>query len=381
MTSYSQEQIDMLRLYRSERIGPMIYRQLLRQFGNAHNALKALPNLAKKAGGKRTIKAIPESNIIKELEDLTKMNGRVIFDHMIEYPHLLKHISDAPPMISVIGRDELLHENKPKLAIIGARNASSHGLALARRYGEVLGNDGYVIVSGLALGTDGAAHEGALESQSSTIAVLAGGIDHIYPKQHKNLYHHIAENGLLVSEMPLGMTAQARHFPRRNRIVSGLSLGVLVIEASIKSGSLITANLALEQGRDVFAVPGSPTMPNARGCNKLIKEGAYMAETPDDILPILERSKQQNHLHETSTPSYDDEMMITNTEDHDQLRQKLLELLSISPTNIDQLAQDCQCHHAILRACLVEMALAGQIEWRAGDHIILNSQQQIEDLF
>ena len=371
--SYHQEHIDILRLFRSENVGPITFFSLIKQFGNANEAIHHVNDLSYRGGRKKKLQLMSISDAEKELDALKKIKGEMIFYNMHDFPEHLKHISDPPPLLSIIGHKDLLCHDKEKIAIIGARNASSNSLALTKRFAQVLSEDNFIIVSGMAIGIDGAAHKGAIDN--GTIAVLAGGIDHIYPKQHQKLYWQIADQGLLVSEMPLGMSAQARHFPRRNRIVSGLSLGILVIEASLKSGSLITARLAAEQNREVFAVPASPMMANARGCNQLIKNGAYLTETPDDIIPILRNFpisyQVQPPQQIKEEPTYYDK------NNFDNYITRIRNLLSHEPTSCEQLMLDCDISAHELRTILTSLALAGDIMWLPGDRVCLKIKESI----
>ena len=277
------EKLAWLRLIRSENVGTITFHRLVERFGSAGAALEALPELARRGGGARKIKVCPKAAAEREMEALDSLGARLIARGEAGYPALLAHIDDAPPLLGVIGHAHLLE--RTAIAVVGARNASLNGRRFARRLAGDLGSGGLLVVSGLARGIDSSAHEGALET--GTAAVLAGGIDVVYPEEAAGLYADIRERGVLMSEMPPGTRPQARHFPRRNRLISGLSRGVVVVEASPRSGSLITARLALEQGREVFAVPGSPLDPRARGTNDLIRQGATLTESADDVFAVL----------------------------------------------------------------------------------------------
>ena len=271
-----------LRLARTENVGPVTFHNLLARFGSAAAALEELPRLASR-GGSRTFILPDENHIAQEMGKLSALGGRLLLSCEADYPRGLKALEAPPPVLSVLGHPHLL--GKEMIAIVGARNAS----ALARKFADILARElgfaGIVIVSGLARGIDAAAHEAALAV--GTVAVVAGGVDMIYPPENDRLYAAIKNQGVILSEMRLGETPQARHFPRRNRIISGLSRGVVVVEAAEKSGSLITAQYALEQGREIFAVPGSPLDPRARGANRLIRDGATLTESAEDILAVL----------------------------------------------------------------------------------------------
>ena len=266
------ERLARIRLARTSRIGPVTFHEMLGHYGSATAALDALPELARTA--RLDTRAAPATSVQREAAALAERGGRFLVIGDDDYPASLAAIPDAPPVLSVIGDPALLA--RPAVAVVGARNASVNARRLAARFAAELGQAGQVITSGLARGVDAAAHEAALPT--GTVAVLAGGVDVIYPPEHADLYREIAGRGLILSEAPLGAVPQARHFPRRNRIVSGLSRGVLVVEAALQSGSLITARQAADQGREVFAVPGSPLDPRARGTNRLIRDGAHLVE-------------------------------------------------------------------------------------------------------
>ena len=278
------ERTARLRLYRTRNIGPVTFRKLLLQFGTARAALDALPELARR-GGMREFKPFPVARAESELSDITALGGQALHIGATDYPELLTVAEDAPPVLMSLGDGLLL--KRPAIAIVGARNASANGRTLATAFADELSGAEYVIVSGMARGIDTAAHIGALGG--GTIAVVAGGVDVIYPRENSALYHRILDGGLVVSEMPNGTKPQGRHFPRRNRIISGLSLGVVVVEAAERSGSLTTARFAAEQGRDVLAVPGSPLDPRTHGTGRLIRDGATLVMSTDHILEALER--------------------------------------------------------------------------------------------
>lgn len=281
------ERLAWLRLIRSDNVGPVTFRALLARFRTAEAALFALPALAKK-GGRRDFKIFPLAEAERELDAVEAFGARLICSCEPDYPPLLAELEDAPPVLALKGHAHLAAQ--PTVAIVGARNASANGAAFARRIAAELGRRGQIVVSGLARGIDSAAHQGALGS--GTIAVVAGGLDVIYPPENRELHARIAESGAIVAEAPFGAEPQAKSFVIRNRIISGLSQGVLVIEAGAKSGSLHTARFAAEQGRDVMAVPGSPQDPRCKGSNGLIREGAALIETADDVLAALEHRVQ-----------------------------------------------------------------------------------------
>ncbi|HWD58659.1 MAG TPA: DNA-processing protein DprA, partial [Stellaceae bacterium] len=267
------ERLDWLRLSRTETIGPVTFYALLRRFGSARAALDAVPRL-----GRRDVTPASRAAAERELAALTRIGARLVCWGEPDYPRALEAVEDAPPVLTLLGRGELLAA--PIVAVVGARNASASGKRLAYDLAAGLGEAGIVVASGMARGIDAAAHGGALATGS--IAVVAGGADIIYPQENRGLYEALAQEGAVVAELSLGTEPQARHFPRRNRIISGMALGIVVVEAAAKSGSLITARFALEQGRDVFAVPGSPLDPRSRGANDLLRNGATLTESAAD---------------------------------------------------------------------------------------------------
>ncbi len=281
-TLAADEKLAWLRLARTTEVGPATFAQLIARFSTAAAALEELPRLARRGGGRNFVLP-PAEDAARELAALENLGGRLIAACEPDFPPGLAALDPPPPVISCLGHAHLLH--KDMIAMVGARNAS----ALARKFAHMLARDlgeaGLVVVSGLARGIDSAAHEAGLEH--GTVAVVAGGVDVIYPPENEPLYRAIAGQGAVISEMRLGEAPQARHFPRRNRLISGLARGVVIVEAAERSGSLITANYALEQGREVFAVPGSPLDPRARGANRLIREGATLIESAEDVLAVL----------------------------------------------------------------------------------------------
>lgn len=282
-----RQRLDWLRLIRSESIGPRSFRSLMNRFGGAAAALDALPDLARQAG--RSIRICPEPEAEREFDGLHRVGGRFLALGEAEYPVPLQAIDSAPPLLALLGHAAILQ--RPGVALVGSRNASAAGMKFTARLARELGEADFTVVSGLARGIDTAAHEASLET--GTVAVLAGGLDEIYPPQNIPLARRIMERGALVSEMPLGWVARARDFPRRNRLVSGLSLGAVVVEAARRSGSLITARFANEQGRLVFAVPGSPLDPRAEGGNHLIREGATLCAEPAHVIEALQPLRQR----------------------------------------------------------------------------------------
>ncbi len=276
------QRLACLRLIRSENVGPVTFRHLINHYGGAERALEALPDIARR-GGRKSIHICPRDKAEAELDAAATAGAKPVFTIEPGFPRRLALLENPPPLVYVKGRLDLL--NGPALAIVGARQASAAGIKLARTFARDLGQSGLAIVSGLARGIDGAAHAAALET--GTIAVVAGGVDVVYPPEHADLHAAIARDGAVVSEMPCGFQPRGKDFPRRNRLIAGISLGVLVIEAARRSGTLSTARLAGEQGREVFAVPGHPLDPRAEGTNFLLKDGAVLVTEARDVLDVL----------------------------------------------------------------------------------------------
>lgn len=361
------ERRDWLRLSRSENVGPRTFRSLIETCGGAAEALEALPELSARGGLRRGIRIYSRDRAEADLEAADALDARFVAWCEDDYPALLSHIDDAPPLICVKGNTAVLQH--PQVAVVGARNASALGRKLTRRLAGGLGEAGFCVVSGLARGIDTAAHEGSLET--GTVAVLAGGIDNIYPPENEDLYHAIGTKGLLVSEHTVGTKPQAQHFPRRNRLVSGMSAGVLVVEAALRSGSLITARLALEQNREVFAVPGSPLDPRAEGTNALIRKGATLVRSADDICEVLEpiicdtRTARERRLDEP--PSAAPGLSPQSVRGSD--RETLLQLLGAESVDIDDLIRESNLAAAKVMTVLLELELAGMVERLPGQKV------------
>lgn len=374
--------MDWLQLWRTENVGPIAFRQLLARFGSAASALKALPELARSGGRLRPVKIYTRGDAEKEIEELARHKGKLAALGEALYPEALSILSDSPPLLSYRGREELLPQPR-KVAIVGARNASANGRRLAEVLAADLVDAGYVIVSGLARGIDTAAHKGTLSKQNDrmaegTIAVMAGGLDVLYPPENEVLFSEIAERGLIVAELAVGSQPAARHFPRRNRIISGLSLGVVVVEAAVKSGSLITARFALDQGREVMAVPGSPLDPRCRGCNKLIREnGAHLVEEASQILEHIGRMTELRRLEEPDPMPAWETIAIPDETELDKMRREILVQLSPSPVAVDELLRQCQCSASLLGMMLLELELAGRLERHPGNRVSLNVEPMI----
>ncbi len=360
------EKLDRLRLIRSENVGPITFRRVVERFGSAGAALEALPSLARR-GGARAIAVCPRTDAEQEMAAVAAMGARLVVLGEQDYPTVLAQIEDAPPVLAVGGHAHLL--GKPAVAVVGARNASTNGRRFARKLAADLGERGLVVVSGLARGIDAAAHEGALDG--GTAAVMAGGLDVVYPKENAALYDQVLERGVALTEMPPGTEPQARHFPRRNRIISGLALGVVVVEASPRSGSLITARLALDQGREVFAVPGSPLDPRARGPNDLIRQGAMLIESADDIVNALE-GQLRAPLAEPETAEFRaPAAQVAADAEIDGARAAIIDLLGPTPVGVDELVRSCQFSPAVVSVVLLELELAGRLERQPGNQVSL----------
>lgn len=365
-----RERLDRLRLIRTENVGPITFRRLLDRFGSAGRAIEALPDLARRGGRRRSLSVPSVATAEQEFAENDRAGARLLVFGDDDYPPALAAIEDAPAVVSVVGRPDLLARRT--LAVVGARNASMNGKRLAAALASEIGAGGYVVASGLARGIDGAAHAGSLAT--GTVAVVAGGIDVIYPPEHADLCRRIAEAGVILAEQPVGTTPQARHFPSRNRIIAGLSLGVLVVEAASRSGSLITARLALDQGREVFAVPGSPLDPRCVGTNGLIKEGAaFLVESAHDVLRVLDGLPEQN-LGEPgasgwSAPDDREALETAGLAAGEDTRRQVLEALGPEPVPVDELIRGCQLSPPIVATVLLEAELAGLIDRHPGNQV------------
>lgn len=364
------ERLDWLRLIRTENVGPITFARLMERFDTAGKAIQTLPDLAKRGGRKAPLRIASRAEAEREAAAVTKYGARLIASCEPDYPQALAAIDDAPPLISVKGHPHLL--GKRAVAIVGARNASINGKRLAEMLARDLGAAGFVVVSGLARGIDASAHAGSLAS--GTAAVVAGGIDVVYPEENRALQERIAEQGAVVAECAIGTQPLARHFPRRNRIISGLALGVVVIEATLKSGSLITARVAGDQGRDVFAVPGSPLDPRSRGPNRLIRDGAAMVESVDDIVQALANTEARPLREPQSDLFSADRGIQVDEATVREIGERLLESLSYTPVPVDELIRGCQLSASVVRIVLTELALAGRVQELSGNQVVLIQQ-------
>jgi DNA processing protein len=367
---------DCWRLAQTEGVGPIAWRRLLSRYGSTAAALDALPRLAR-AGGRSAPPAIPTVAAAEhEIGRLAKLGARLLVVGQPDYPPLLAMLDDAPPVIAVQGDATLL--SGAAIAMVGGRNASANGQRMAESLAAALARS-MVVVSGLARGIDAAAHAGALAT-GRTVAVVAGGLDLPYPPENLALQQRIAESGAVVAEMPLGTAPQARHFPRRNRIIAGLSLGVVVVEAALRSGSLITARIAQEIGREVFAVPGSPTDPRARGANDLLRQGAFLTETAEDVLdnlrehPMVSSAPHESVIRPAGLAEPRPELT-DDSADFASTRSQVLDLLCSSPTPVDDVVRRCQLSPAAVMVVLLELELAGRLELLPGNRVVLLSDE------
>ncbi|MGH6816728.1 MAG: DNA-processing protein DprA [Hyphomicrobiaceae bacterium] len=357
------ERLACLRLIRSENVGPVTFRALINRYGGAQRALRALPALCRHGGRGRTIRICSAEEAEAELDAARRIGSRPLFTVEPGYPKALAAIETSPPLLYVKGDEKLL--GRPIVAIVGARQSSAVGQRLTRQLAAGLGRGGYVVASGLARGIDGTAHHAALET--GTVAVVAGGIDVIYPPEHADLYRAICERGCLVSEQPPGFQPRAQDFPRRNRIVSGLALGVLVVEAARRSGSLITARFAAEQGREVFAVPGHPLDPRAEGTNALLKTGATLVTAADDILTALAPLSDFPRFEPSVPLAANEPLSAPETpsefEPAADDRTRVVAVLGPTPAGIDDVARAAALPIQAVQIVLMELALAGRLEF------------------
>lgn len=357
-----RDALSRLRLIRTAGVGPVAYRQLLARFGDADAALAALPRLARRGGGEPP-RVADAALVHREADRVAQLGARYLFLGTPAYPPLLAEIDDAPPVLVVRGDAGLA--SRTSVALVGARNASAAACRFARGLAHEIAAAGVPVVSGLARGIDTAAHHGALGTigDGGTIGVIAGGIDVAYPPENADLHEAVATRGLLLAEQPPGTEPRARHFPYRNRIISGLSAGTVVVEAVEKSGSLITARLAGEQGREVMAVPGSPLDPRTAGCNALIRDGATLVRSAADILELIRpfAGNVRAPAARYDAPPPDDAT--------DADRRAVTDLLGPVPVLIDELIRQAKRPPAIVQTVLLELELAGRVERHAGGRV------------
>jgi DNA processing protein len=385
------ERIAWLRLARTGGVGPRTFRKLLQRFGSASRALDNLPRVARDTGDPDRFLICAEGTALGELEALAAAGGQLLLLDDPHYPRALREIDDPPPVLSIRGDASLL--DRPAVSVVGARNASGNGRMFAKTLARELARRNIIVVSGLARGIDTAAHEGALEG-GSTAAVIAAGVDVAYPPENAALMERIAEAGVVLSERPFGREPQARHFPRRNRLIAGLSLGTVVVEAAPKSGSLITARLAAEQGREVMAVPGSPLDPRHRGTNRLLRDGATMVEDVADVLDALAAHLRApparpmvptapSHRSATSvrglTPLAAADPGPVGAADAepvgvaDPVLHRIRTRLGPDPLLVDELIRQCDASSAEVQQALMELELEGRIERHPGNRVSLAS--------
>ena len=356
-----------LRLIRSENVGPVTFRDLVNHFGSAREALDALPELARRGGARGRIRIASEVEVDRELAAAAAMGARFVALGEPDYPAHLRTIEGPPPLLALKGGPGVCRRHG--VAIVGARNASLAGRKMAALMARGLGEAGYVTVSGLARGIDAAAHEASLDT--GTVAVFAGGLDRLYPPENEGLAGRIVDSGgALISEMPFGWEPRARDFPRRNRLISGIALGVVVIEAAARSGSLHTARFAAEQGREVFAVPGSPLDPRAEGTNDLIRQGATLvanaAQVVEGLMPILGRRADRPALEAAAAEDFDRPLDAS-----DEARRLIVEALGPTPVTIDEILRATGVGAGALQLVLMELTLAGRLERMAGGRVAL----------
>lgn len=374
--------ISCLQLLRSDNVGAITFYQLLANYGSPEAAISALPRFYASKSQKRDLKPCSRQQAEQEYEKATSFGATLLRYGETDYPSLLEHTYDPPPLLTALG-DSTLLKRPSTVAIVGARNASSHARSFAATLGKELGASNCVIASGLARGIDTIAHHASVET--GTVAVTACGIDQIYPAENSVLYNRIAESGLILTEQPFGTSPVARHFPRRNRIISGISHGVAIIEASMKSGTLITARFALEQGREVFAVPGFPLDPRSRGTNHLIRQGAMLLESSQDIIDTLlhhhslfsHAGSSAGTLHSLREKAYESPLFISPIPQTESIEmptdseERVLSALHFTPLAIDILSRDSGVTPAALQTILLELELAGRIERHAGGCVSL----------
>jgi DNA processing protein len=359
-----------LRLIRTESVGPVTFRMLINQYGGAENALDALPGRAQLSGRKRAIRICPRDQAEAELDAAARIGARPLFTIEPGYPPLLAHIDVAPPLLYVRGYTELFA--RPTVAIVGSRQASAAGIKMARDLAGDLGRAGVVIVSGLARGIDAAAHQASLVT--GTVAVLAGGLDIVYPPENAALHEAIAERGCLVTELPPGFQPRAQDFPRRNRLISGISQGVIVVEAARRSGTLITARFAAEQGREVFAIPGHPLDPRAEGTNQLLKDGATFTTSAADVLQSLQPlagapQPPTRAAFEEAVVRAPSSSTPPSLDDQDRLA--VQEALGPAPVAVDDLMRATGLSIRTVQIALMELSLADRIEHHGGQLVSL----------
>ena len=362
--------VSIIRLIRSENVGIKTFWHLISLYDNAENALRHIAELSVRGGRDKPIKIFPKLQAEKEIELAISKNVKILSFLDPDFPILLKNTEDCPPLLFCLGDTKLLNGNT--VAVIGSRNASINGLRFAHKLARNLGEQHQIVVSGFARGIDSSAHKASLEF--GTIAVFAGGVDYIYPPENDELYQQIIEQGLIVAELPLGSIPKSQNFPQRNRIISGISNGVAVIEATLKSGSLITAKFALQQNREIFVVPGFPMDPRYQGNNYLLKQGAHLLESADDILEVLENSKikrlslfeiKKNFLNIVKI----DQKVEFSQKELTQARREIIKLIGVSPCAIDSIISILKMSPSAVLTAIIELELAGKVIRHHGNQI------------
>lgn len=363
--------LDVLRLIRTNNVGTVTFYRLIERFGTASKALERLPELAQRGGAKQPLQAYPKVKAETELEKVEAYGAKMVVYGAPDYPKLMMTMDDPPPILTILGDANLWRSNQ-LVAMVGARNASANGCAFAGRLARELGEQGYKIVSGLARGIDTFAHQKSLDT--GTIAVVAGGIDHLYPPENKQLFAELRERGAIISEQPFGQVPFHTSFPSRNRIIAGMTLGTVVVEAALKSGSLITARNALDYHREVFAVPGSPMDPRAKGCNQLIRDGATMVESVTDILNQLKHITPAT-LSDTPEQTYSRQIIEPSEAELDVARSKLTQKMGLNPVSIDELMLQADVSPGVALTIMLELELAGRLTRHPGNMVSLTLEE------
>ncbi|MGO1162752.1 DNA-processing protein DprA [Brucella pseudogrignonensis] len=371
-----KQRLNWLRLIRTENIGPVAFRDLIMFCGSAASAIERLPDLNIRGGGSKPVRVTPLEDAEREIEAIARMGARLVGMGEPDYPQQLKNCEAPPPLVIIKGNPNVFR--KPPVAIVGSRNASVVGARFTEKLARDLGDAGFAVVSGLARGIDAAAHKASLTS--GTVAVLAGGLDRPYPPENLPIYRAIPEHeSALISEMPMGAEPRSRDFPRRNRIIAGLSLGLIVVEAAERSGSLISARMAGEMGRTVFAVPGSPLDPRARGTNSLLKQGATLVTNADDVIealnPLIGREAIQRDADQPDLlKQFDEPPEPPHAVTTDEQRDILLDALSVVPIDVDTLVRHTSLDASSAQLILLELDLAGRLLRYPGNQVALVPQ-------
>lgn len=359
--------VDVLRLIRSENVGPVTFFKLFSHFGSVQAALAAIPEMSVRGGRKKPIQIAAKRDAEEEIEKAEHHGAKLIMYGSAAYPQMLHTIHDPPPVIMALGNPHLWQRGL-NVGIVGARNASANGCRFTAKLSADLGEEDVTVVSGLARGIDAAAHQGAMAT--GTVGVIAGGIDTVYPPENAALYDRMRTEGAILTEQPFGTAPQPRNFPARNRIISGMSHGVVVVEASLNSGSLITAHVAAAQGRDVFAVPGSPMDPRCKGTNQLLREGAIVTEDAQHVLQHLQQYRGKA-LHEPLTPDFSPSSGTPTEKELEEARKLIVQKLGHDPVLVDELLAQCQLTTGAVITVLLELELAGRLSRHPGNRVSL----------